>query len=151
MKKYLIALAIMGWLSACNDAKKSDAQTQQPKADKPAAETIKKGSGIGPVKAFRLPETIDAALAEEGKAIFSKKCVACHMAEQKLIGPAMKGVTERRRPEWIMNMIMNPIEMLSKDPEAKALLAEHNNVPMTNQNIPEEEARALLEYFRTLK
>jgi len=47
-----------------------------------------------------------------------------------------------------MNMIMNPEEMVAKNPAAKQLLAEYL-APMANQNISEDEARALLEYFRT--
>ena len=47
-------------------------------------------------------------------------------------------------------MIMNPEEMVEKDPAAKALLAEYL-APMANQNITEEEARAILEFFRTKK
>jgi hypothetical protein len=40
--------------------------------------------------------------------------------------------------------------MLKKDPTAKALLKEYNNIMMLNQNITEDQARALSEYFRTL-
>jgi hypothetical protein len=46
-----------------------------------------------------------------------------------------------------MNMILNPTEMTQKDPQAKALLAEHLT-QMTNQNVEEKDARALLEYLR---
>ena len=72
------------------------------------------------------------------------------MAERKLIGPAMKGIYERRSPEWVMNMLLNPAEMLKQDPSAKALLEEYNNVMMLNQNLEESEARAIAEYMRTL-
>ena len=72
------------------------------------------------------------------------------MAERKLIGPAMKGIYERRSPEWVMNMLLNPAEMLKQDPIAKALLEEYNNVMMLNQNLEESEALAIAEYMRTL-
>jgi hypothetical protein len=72
------------------------------------------------------------------------------MAERKLIGPAMKGIYERRSPEWVMNMLLNPAEMLKQDPIAKALLEEYNNVMMLNQNLSQEEARSISEYLRTL-
>jgi hypothetical protein len=49
-----------------------------------------------------------------------------------------------------MNMILNPEEMTKNDPLAKALLIEFNGSPMANQNLTEEEARQVLEYFRTL-
>ena len=76
--------------------------------------------------------------------------MACHKPDKKFIGPAPTGIFKRRTPEWIMNMILNPEEMTQKDPLAKALLVEFNGSPMANQNLTEEEARQVLEYFRTL-
>ena len=58
---------------------------------------------------------------------------------------------QRRSPEWTMNMILNPEEMVKKDPLAKELLIKFNGSPMANQNLTEDEARQVLEYFRTLK
>jgi len=49
-----------------------------------------------------------------------------------------------------MNMIINPTEMIKKDPIAKALLKEYNNAIMLNQNVNQNDARALLEYIRSL-
>ena len=107
--------------------------------------------GIGPVKNLEIPEEIDQAMANKGKAIFDSKCLACHKPNKKFIGPAPAGVLERRSPEWVMNMMLNPEEMILKDPIAKQLLIEHNGSPMANQNLTEEEARQILEYFRTLE
>ncbi len=104
--------------------------------------------GIGPITSVTLGE-IDPALVAEGEVVFKAKCTACHKISKKFVGPALKGVTQRRSPEWIMNMTMNPEEMIKKDPIAIQLLAEANGAPMANQNLTEEEARALLEYFRT--
>ena len=61
-----------------------------------------------------------------------------------------KGILDRRSPEWVMNMILNPDVMVQEDPLARDLLMEFNGSPMANQNLSEEEARAILEYFRTL-
>lgn len=72
------------------------------------------------------------------------------MVDRKLIGPSMKGIYERRSPEWVVNFLLNPTEMLQQDPIAKALLKQYNNVMMLNQNLSEEEARAITEYLRTL-
>jgi cytochrome c len=49
-----------------------------------------------------------------------------------------------------MNLLLNPNQMLEEDPIAKDLLVEYNNIYMYNQNLIEEEAREILEYFRTL-
>lgn len=106
------------------------------------------GKGIGPVSSIELSEDIDQTLAAEGKTIFEGKCSACHqLTDQKIVGPGLLGVTEKRKPEWIMNMVINPEEMTKKDPAAKKLLAEHLT-QMTNQNINEQDARAILEFLR---
>ena len=62
----------------------------------------------------------------------------------------MSGIYDRRSPEWVMNMMLNPDEMIKKDPIAKALLKEYNNAIMLNNNLSEEDARALAECLRTL-
>ena len=106
--------------------------------------------GIGPITTVDLGASVDAALAEQGKGIYDKMCTACHKPTEKFIGPAPVGILDRRSPEWVMNMILNPVEMTQKDPIAKKLLMEFNGSPMADQNLTEEEARAVLEYFRTL-
>lgn len=106
--------------------------------------------GIGPVQNLELPDNIDQGMANKGKAIFDSKCMACHKPHKKFIGPAPAGVLDRRSPEWVMNMMLNPNEMVLKDPIAKQLLIEHNGSPMANQGLTEEDARQILEYFRTL-
>ena len=106
--------------------------------------------GVGPIKNVEFGDEIDADLAAAGEEKFQAICTACHMAEQRMIGPALKGVYERRSPEWVMNMIINPDVMLKEDPIAKALLKEYNNAIMLNQNLSEEDARAVAEYLRTL-
>jgi mono/diheme cytochrome c family protein len=106
--------------------------------------------GIGPISSVTLGETVDEAMAAEGMKIYDEKCTACHKPNEKHIGPSPQGILTRRSPEWIMNMILNPDEMVQKDDVAKALLMEYNGSPMANQNLTEAEARAVLEYFRTL-
>jgi mono/diheme cytochrome c family protein len=107
--------------------------------------------GVGPItSAITLPETIDDAMVTKGSEIYELKCTACHKTEKKFIGPSPKGIMERRNPTWVMNMILDPEKMTKEDPIAKALLMEYNGAPMANQGLTEEEARAILEYFRTL-
>lgn len=106
--------------------------------------------GVGPVTSVDLAPEIDRKLAVQGKEIFDMMCSACHKPDTKFIGPAPKGILDRRSPEWVMNMILNPDVMVQEDPLARDLLMEFNGSPMANQNLSEEEARAILEYFRTL-
>ncbi|MBX7044054.1 MAG: cytochrome c [Ignavibacteria bacterium] len=105
--------------------------------------------GIGPVKEVKLDATVNEEMSNKGKAIFEQKCVSCHKWNEKLVGPALSGVTKRRKPEWIMNMILNPVEMTQKNPEAQAL---YNQllVQMTFQDVTQDDARSILEYFRSM-
>jgi mono/diheme cytochrome c family protein len=106
--------------------------------------------GVGPITSLEFAAEVDAELAATGEAKYKAVCTACHMANQRMIGPALAGIYERRSPEWVMNMILNPDVMLKEDPIAIALLKEYNNAIMLNQNFTEEEARAVAEYLRTL-
>jgi mono/diheme cytochrome c family protein len=109
----------------------------------------KNQKGIGPIKSIELGE-FDAELAKKGEEIYILKCTACHTPEEEKLGPAPQGIFERRTPEWIMNMILNPEDMAKKDPIGRGLLMKYNTV-MANQGLTEDDARAVLEYFRTLE
>ena len=130
-------------LTNCTECSRTPDTNEQ--SSKTEAKVINKG--IGPIKEITLDSKIDEALAAKGKEIFMMKCSACHKIDKRYIGPALGGLTKRRSPEWIMNMILNPSEMIKKDPVAKALYEEYLT-PMAFQNVSQEEARAILEYFR---
>ena len=104
--------------------------------------------GIGPVKEPIELGAIDPAMAATGKAVFEAKCTACHKMDTLYIGPALGEVTARRSGAFIMNMILNPQEMVERHPVAKQMLAERMTF-MANQNLTRDEARAVLEYLRT--
>jgi mono/diheme cytochrome c family protein len=105
--------------------------------------------GVGKFTEIKVGKTVDAALAAKGKELFQTSCTACHTAtDQRLVGPGLKGITKIRTPEWIMNMITDPAKMTHNDAVAKALLEEFNNVQMTNQNVGDDGARAILEFLR---
>lgn len=152
--KFLTLILIAGMLASCGGESTNNDNAETPVnaveeavVEEAAAEAPASDKGIGPITSITLGE-IDEALVEKGKEIYKANCTACHKIGKRFVGPALAGVTERRTPEWVMNIIMNPEEMAKKDPTAKALLAEYL-APMANQNITEEEARAILEFLRT--
>jgi mono/diheme cytochrome c family protein len=114
----------------------------------PATSSPSDSKGIGPISEVALGP-IDAQVAAHGKTVFETKCSACHKWEERYVGPALNGVTQRRRPEWIMNMILNPDQMIQNDAQAKALFAQYLT-PMTFQNVTKDDAAAILTYFRSL-
>ena len=136
--------------TSCGGGSSTEGETAPPPESMVAEEVDPmKSIGIGPISSVELGE-VDAEMAAAGEAVYNQMCTACHKAEVKYIGPSPKGILDRRTPEWVMNMILNPEEMIQKDPTAKKLLAEFNGAPMANQNLTEEQARQVLEYFRTL-
>ncbi len=159
-----IALPILGFLLiSCGGSGEetsqsdSNSSTESSKTEEVQKSNIKASQrveldnkGVGPVKSLTLDPEIDRQLAVEGKEVYGQMCIACHKPDTKFIGPAPKGILERRSPEWVMNMILNPEVMIQEDPLAKDLLMEFNGSPMANQGLTEEQARAILEYFRTL-
>lgn len=103
--------------------------------------------GVGKFTEYKL-EAIDPAKADLGKVVFTTKCAACHkLTADKFVGPGLSGVTNRRTPEWILNMITAPEVMVKSDPVAKKLY-EEILTPMANQNIAEADAINILEYLR---
>lgn len=129
---------------------KTETTTKKEEVVPPSKRVDLTSKGVGPITSITLDANIDQAMVDHGAEVYKKMCTACHRADKKFVGPAPTGIMSRRSPEWIMNMILNPEQMVKEDPLAKELLMEFNGSPMANQNLTEEEARAVLEYFRTL-
>ena len=129
----------------------SSAHPDQPVKKRNASTRVDlENKGVGVITSITLSEEPDQALVDTGRQIFELKCTACHKPAEKFIGPAPKDILKRRTPEWVMNMILDPERMVKEDSLAKDLFMEYNGVPMANQGLTREEARAVLEYFRTL-
>jgi hypothetical protein len=98
---------------------------------------------------LQITNPLNAQWVSEGKNISEVKCQSCHrLTAEKLVGPGWSGITQRRKPEWIMNMITNVDVMLEQDPAAQKLL-EECLVRMPNQNLNKDEARKVLEFMRS--
>ncbi len=161
LSQILIVFAVFALLS-CGGDKTQNNSTSAPKsmvqkeAKKEAKKEVKKevdpmsSIGVGPITEQITFGELDQALAKKGEELYKVKCTACHKPDKKYIGPAPAGIFERRTPAWVMNMILAPEKMIKEDPTAKKLLMEFNGTPMANQSLTKDQARAILEYFRTL-
>ena len=85
-----------------------------------------------------------------GQKIFKVNCSPCHRIDQKLIGPALAGVLDRRDSLWVVKMIRNSSQLIaSGDPTAVKLFREYNGTQMTSfTSFSDEELRTLLEYLK---
>lgn len=146
MKTILFSAATIFVLTACGGGSTENSSSAAPQsmvADEPEDD----GKGVGEITSVTLNTPLKADMADRGQAIYDMKCSACHqLSEQRVVGPGWKGVTSRRQPEWIMNMITNVDIMLDKDPSAQALL-EECLTRMPNQNVSVGDARDLLEFM----
>lgn len=157
MKKinfFSIAITVTAFIAACGSGT-TPTDENHGASDIQAngnTETVVKESdnskGIGKFQNVELAHPLDKKMIEKGSATFDVKCNSCHkLTDEKLVGPGWKGVTDRRKPEWIMNFATNTDEMLDKDANAKAMI-EVCMVRMPNQNLSEVEARQILEFMR---
>jgi mono/diheme cytochrome c family protein len=140
-------------LGACGGAEESSnrtSQTPESVASAPAEAALSQTEleqGLGPIRDLALAP-VDASLASTGQSAFVTKCSACHKIEERYVAPELGTVLSRRRPEFVMNMMLNAGEMVQRHPEIKTLLAEFFT-PMPVQVTDHDEARAILEYLRS--
>lgn len=134
------------YLMACsgNEETKEDKTTQETKSE----QTEIRGTKLT-ADDVALTTPLNQQWVGFGKKIYDLKCQSCHkLTDERVVGPGWKGVTQRREPHWIMNMITNVDMMLETDPEAQKLL-EQCLVRMPNQNITKDESRYILEFMRS--
>ncbi|HET6766730.1 MAG TPA: c-type cytochrome [Chitinophagaceae bacterium] len=150
-RKSLLALAVLIsgslFFAACNSEEKPKEETttgQEPAKDQPEVH----GTEVKP-EDISLTTPLNQEWVTTGKSTYDLKCQSCHkLTDERLVGPGWAGVTKRREPHWIINMITNVEMMLETDPEAQKLL-EQCLVRMPNQNITKDEARQILEFMRS--
>jgi cytochrome c5 len=158
MKKTLLLAFALALVSCGDSTKKEESkgfEMSRTNSQTVTKETVSvpvdlKNKGIGPISSYSFSNEINTELSAQGKSVYDSKCTACHMANQRMIGPDLSGVYDRRSPEWVLNLLLNTNEMLKEDPISIALLKEYNNAIMNNQNLSEQEAKAVAEYLRTL-
>lgn len=67
-----------------------------------------------------------------GKKLFNANCAACHKLDKKLIGPPLKGISDKRSNEWLHSWIKdNNALRASGDQDAIDIFNEYNGMPMT--------------------
>jgi len=153
MKKLAVILFFGTLIASCGGGAGSDSKATKDPYD--ATKNTENGNpsydpnrGEGKFTKVEVGATLDAAMTANGEKIYGVKCSSCHKTtDEKLVGPGWKGVTSRHTAEWIMNFATNTDAMINKDPKAQAML-EICLVRMPNQNLADNEARALYEFMR---
>lgn len=124
------------------DSSVVDTQADEQSAEEGASATATEGGAEG------VPT--DEAVIAEGKSLFTANCTVCHAINDRVVGPALKDVTDRRPVPWLISFIKNSQKLIqSGDPVAVKLFEEYNKTPMPNFDyFSDEEVLSILAYVQ---
>ncbi len=94
---------------------------------------------------------LGALFAQDGAALFKANCAACHtIGKGRLVGPDLKGVTNKRSEEWLAKFIKASQALISSgDADAKAIFDEYK-VAMPDFNLPDADIKAMIDYIASM-
>ena len=85
----------------------------------------------------------------QASAIFAKKCSSCHtFGKGDLVGPDLKGVTERHPRPWLMAWVRSSERLIRLgEPAAVSLFHKYKQQRMPDHDLSTEQIHALLNYL----
>src|SRR5690606_32872946 len=92
--------------------------------------------------------TLHAQDVKEGEKIFKSKCTSCHAIDRKVVGPALKGVSDTKSEEWLIKWIRNSQALIaSGDAEAIKIFEEYNKSVMTSfTDLSDDQIKSVIAY-----
>ena len=89
------------------------------------------------------------ANAQDGEALFQANCTSCHQIDNRLVGPALKGVTSRwDKKEELVAFVQNSQKVIkSGHPYANELYEEYGQMVMPPFGLEEAEVLAIMDYI----
>lgn len=150
MKLFFYTLMISSFLACGNSGDSNEKKTTQKAKTESGLSDFELKNGLGPVKEEIKLGELNMKMATAGKAVFEQNCSACHKVDQRYVGPQLDDMLSRRTPTYLMNMMLNPEEMIKKHPEGKKMFAQFLT-PMPYQNVTVDQARSIVEYIRTVQ
>ncbi|MBK9282978.1 MAG: c-type cytochrome [Sphingobacteriaceae bacterium] len=87
--------------------------------------------------------------AQNGEATFKQTCGACHtIGKGKVVGPDLLNVHKKRSEEWIIKFVKSSQTLIKNgDADAKAIFDEFNGMIMPDQNLKDDEIKAVIAYI----
>lgn len=92
----------------------------------------------------------DEAVIANGKTLFNNNCTVCHAVHEKVVGPALINVHQRRELPWLISFIKNSQKVIqSGDEYAVNLYNEYGKTIMPNFDyFSEDEIVSILAYVK---
>jgi len=93
--------------------------------------------------------TLHAQDVKEGEKIFKSRCTSCHAIDRKVVGPALKGITESKDEAWLIKWVKNSqVLVKAGDPDAVAIFKEYNGLVMTAfTDLSDDQIKSVLSYI----
>ena len=89
---------------------------------------------------------------EKGNGLFDQKCAPCHtIGGGNKIGPDLKGVTERRKRDWLLRWIENPEQVIASGDEIAREMVKDYAIRMPSVGLSKEEIMDLLSYLESFQ
>jgi mono/diheme cytochrome c family protein len=87
----------------------------------------------------------------KGKEIWTNNCASCHNTnDQKMIGPGLGKIEERRNFEWIVKWVNNPAAMIKSDDYAKKLYEQYKPTVMAAYpGLSSGDIRSILDFVKS--
>ena len=109
---------------------------------------LSRGLGIGLFILLSFSPFILTSQTAGDEANFAQ-CKACHtIGGGKLVGPDLKGITEKRDEAWLIKFIQNSTDLIqSGDALAKQVFEENSKIPMPPHALSDEQVKGVLLYI----
>lgn len=109
------------------------------------------GAAAGAVLGATLLMSVDVGSVhaqDTGEALFREICAACHsIGDDRIVGPGLAGVLERRDRDWLVRKIDEPERLLSEGDSISAALVEEYGLPMPDPGLTADQAELVIAYL----
>ena len=87
-------------------------------------------------------------LVEVGREIFENNCISCHAINEKVVGPALYKIGQRRTFQWLVQMTKYPQKLIdSGDPIARKQYLEYKQYMPNHDFLRDEEIFGIILYI----
>jgi mono/diheme cytochrome c family protein len=83
----------------------------------------------------------------QGEQIFTQRCAACHtIGGGNLVGPDLKGVAQRRSPQWLVGFVTAPDKVIASGDPTATQMVQQFGTQMPNLGLSSTQAADVLAY-----
>ena len=105
-----------------------DAQIEQEQPTGPGSPQAQADSTavLAAVKDAKPLTPAETAAVAAGDALFKNNCAQCHDVNEKVVGPALAGITKRRPASWVVSWVHNSAKVIASGDDYAVKLYEDN-------------------------